>query len=74
MTQIQWHYLESMIGSMTPDDKSRLVTMLTAPVPADTKLADDPWIGSMADESDLLDEVMEGVYRARETHPLRVVD
>lgn len=36
--------------------------------------APDSIIGCMADESDLLDQVMESVYKARETHPLRVTE
>lgn len=33
--------------------------------------ADDPFIGCMADESELLDEIMEGIYHDRENLPLR---
>jgi hypothetical protein len=74
MTQIQWQQLESMIGAMTPEERQRLATILTSPTPAASDKGDDPWIGAMADDAELLDQVMEGVYRARETHPLRIAD
>jgi hypothetical protein len=35
---------------------------------------DDPIIGCMADESDLLDEIMEGVYHDRENLPFRAAE
>jgi hypothetical protein len=114
MTQHEWQYLESVIGAMTPEDKQRLVLMLSEPTSMEPdehfhkwrqrnlelqrKIAteeqriaelrkdsaatdhsppfeaDDPIIGCMADESDLLDEIMEGIYRDRENLPFRAVE
>jgi hypothetical protein len=74
MTQLQWQYLESMVGAMTSDEKRRLASMISDAAPPRSDPARDPWIGCMADESELLDEIMKSVYLARETHPLRAAD
>jgi hypothetical protein len=74
MTQIQWQYLESIVSTMTSEDKHRLVVMLNAPQHDGAQINGDSWIGCMANEGDLLDAVMKGVYEARENHPLRSTD
>ncbi len=73
MTQVQWQYLETVLADMTAEDKQRLASMLTKPPVAETT-AQDPLIGALADEPELLDQIMESVYHARETHPLRASD
>ncbi len=73
MTQLQWQTLESMLAEMTADDKQRLASMLVA-APAVDAPGDDPLLGAMADEPELLDRVMESVYAARETRLWRAPD
>jgi hypothetical protein len=56
-------------------EEARIARIRNGQVTADDMpVAPGSMIGCMADESDLLDQVMESVYRARETHPLRVTE
>lgn len=74
MTQIQWQQLEAAVAGMTEQEKQRLASMLT-PVNANgLPSPSNPSLGLFADEPELVDEIMEGVYIARETHPFRAGD
>ncbi len=71
MTQIQWQQLEATVAGMTEAEKQRLASVLSRPDKATAPTDRDPSIGLFADEPELIDEIMEGVYLARETHLLR---
>ena len=71
MTQLQWQQIEIAVASMTEAERERLA-LLIGKAPASSPPVES--LGLFADEPELLDEVMEGVYAAREKHPLRVVD
>lgn len=73
MTQIQWQQLESILSGMTADEKDQLSAMLASTPTVEASNA-DPLLGAMADEPELLDRVMDGVYKDRETRPWRVRD
>jgi hypothetical protein len=72
MTDLEWKMLEETLAHMTPDEKARLLALVKSSLsekPASTK---DPLLGLMADEPELVDEVVEAAYAARERHPLRL--
>ena len=69
MTQIQWEQLEAIVARMTDAEKEKLAGLLTV-VKTPSPLS-NPILGLFADEPELIDEIMEGVYVARETHPFR---
>jgi hypothetical protein len=73
MTQIQWQQLEATVAQMTDAEKQRLTGLLAKSkrAPANEKEKPDPVIGLFADEPELMEKVIELVYRDRETAPLR---
>lgn len=71
MTQIQWQQLEATVAEMTDDEKRRLAAMLADAASCQSSSSDNPSLGLFADDPDLLDEIMDGVYIARENHPFR---
>jgi hypothetical protein len=74
MTQIQWQQLEATFAGMTEAEKQRLAGLLTPAAANALPSSSNPSLGLFADEPELIDEIMEGVYLARETHPLRTRD
>ena len=73
MTQIQWQQLEATVAQMTDAEKQRLTGLLEKSV-ISSKIENekhDPVIGLFADEPELMEKVIELVYRDRETAPLR---
>lgn len=70
MTQIQWQQLEATVSQMTDAEKQRLAKLLEAP-PADHEAPHNPSLGLFADEPELIDELMAGVYHDRENYRLR---
>jgi len=73
MTQIEWQQLEATVQQMTDAEKQRLAKLLEAPN-AISELPHNPSLGLFADEPELIDEIMAGVYRDRETYRLRTGD
>lgn len=70
MTQIEWQELEAAVSQMTDADRQKLASFL-ASADSRVKPSSNPSLGLFADEPELIDEIMESVYIARETHPLR---
>jgi hypothetical protein len=70
MTQIEWQQLEAAVAKMTEAERSKLANLLVRP-PAPAADAPNPSLGLFADDPDLIDELLEGVYAARENHPWR---
>jgi hypothetical protein len=56
---------------MTLEEKQRLARLLESKRSTATTSADNPSLGLFADEPELIDEIMKGVYEARESYPLR---
>ncbi len=71
MTTLQWKQLEETVVQMTSEEKERLVALLNRPPANESIPAADPLLGLMADESELMDQVVEEAHAARELHPLR---
>jgi hypothetical protein len=73
MTQIQWQQLEATVAQMTDAEKQRLTSLLEKSVISlkSEKEKPDPVIGLFADEPELMEKVIELVYRDRETAPFR---
>jgi hypothetical protein len=71
MTQLEWQQLEAAVAKMTDAEKQRLATLLMQPEKEQATGGRDPIIGSFADESDLIEFVIEQTNLARETHPFR---
>ena len=71
MTELEWQKLEETLSRLSPAEKVRLLALVNTSLsgPA-TK---DPLLGLMADEPELVDEVVDGAYAAREQHPLRLL-
>jgi hypothetical protein len=83
MTQVQWQYLESMIGDMSAADRDRLATMLSqAKTSEPASASSDPAsqrgvnrsLGLFSDDPELVDELMRIVNFNREHQPLRTSD
>lgn len=72
MTQTEWIQLESTIARMSDEEKARLSRLLDPQKPASPTSRRNRSLGLFADEPALIDEIMEGVYHAREHHPLRI--
>ena len=72
MTQLQWQQLQAVIAGMNEAERERLAGMLSHTLTTSDSLhPENPSLGLFADEPELIDEIMEGVYRAREQHPFR---
>jgi hypothetical protein len=73
MTQIQWQQLEATVAQMTDAEKQRLAKLLEA-APMEPEAPHNPSLGLFADEPELIDEIMAGVYHDRENYRLRTGD
>ncbi|QDT76000.1 hypothetical protein [Lacipirellula limnantheis] len=73
MTQIQWQQLEATVQQMSDAEKQRLAKLLEAPA-ALPETPHNPSLGLFADEPELIDEMMAGVYHDRENYRLRTGD
>jgi hypothetical protein len=71
MTQQQWRQFEQAIAEMTDDEKSRLLEMVRCALSQSPSASDDPVLGMMADEPQLVDQIIESTYASREKDPLR---
>ena len=72
MTQLEWQKLEETLAHMTPDEKVRLVALVNSSLSGETTPTKDPLLGLMADEPELVDDVVQAAYAARENHALRL--
>lgn len=72
MTDLEWRKLEKALAHMTPAEKRRLLALVSSSLSAEAAPAKDPLLGLMADEAELIDEIIESAYAARERHPLRL--
>ena len=70
MTQIEWQQLEATVAQMTDAEKQRLVKLLEV-APAQPEAPHNPSLGLFADEPELMEKVIELIYRDRETVPFR---
>ena len=73
MTQIEWQQLEATVQHMTAAEKQRLAKLLNAPA-ASHETTHNPSLGLFADEPELIDEILAGVYHDRENYRLRTGD
>ena len=73
MTQIEWQQLEATVRQMTEAEKQRLAGLLAAPTPP-SEAPQNPSLGLFADEPELIDEIMAGVYHDRQNYRLRTGD
>jgi hypothetical protein len=71
MTQLEWQQLEAAVANMTDEEKQKLASLLA---PTLVKGSPSPSFGLFADEPELIDEIMAGVYHDRENQPLRSQD
>jgi hypothetical protein len=71
MTQIEWQQLERTVLNLSAAEKQQLRVLLDQSLAEQTNAA-DPLLGLMADDADLIDQVVEGAYMARERDPLRI--
>lgn len=71
MTQLEWQQLEAIVAQMTDAEKQRLAKLLEAD-PAEPERSGNPSLGLFADEPELMEKVIELIYRDRETVPFRV--
>jgi hypothetical protein len=72
MTQLEWQKLEETLAHMTPDEKVRLLALVNSSLSVEATATKDPLFGLMADEPELVDDVVQAAYAAREHHPLRL--
>lgn len=70
MTQIEWQQLEATVARMTDAEKQRLAALIEEPTSRKIR-SKNPSLGLFADAPELIDEIMRGVYDARENSPLR---
>jgi hypothetical protein len=73
MTQIEWQQLEATVLHMSDAEKQRLAKLLESPS-ASPETPQNPSLGLFADEPELIDEIMAGVYHDRENYRLRTGD
>ena len=71
MTHLEWQKLEETLAQMTPEEKARLVALIKSSLSGQETAGKDPLLGLMADEPELVDQMVEAAYAAREHHPLR---
>lgn len=71
MTHLEWQKLEETLAHMTPEEKVRLLTLVTSSLSGETTPVKDPVLGLMADEPELVDDMVQAAYAAREHDPLR---
>jgi len=71
MTALQWKQLQETVAQMTSEEKERLAALLHRRPADESAPATDPLLGLMADESELVDQVVKEAHTARELHPLR---
>jgi hypothetical protein len=69
MTNLEWQQLAETVSRMTAVERERLLALVAQqPAPGGAKRI----LGLMAEDTDLLDEVVAGAFSARERQPLRV--
>lgn len=73
MTQTEWQQLEETVHRLSPAEKARLKALLDQSLDSQRK-TEDPLLGLMADEPELVDSVLESAMLARERDPLRISD
>lgn len=73
MTQTQWQQLEATVAQMTDAERQRLTSLLEkSAISSKSEMEKpDPVIGLFADQPELMEKVIELVYRDRETAPFR---
>jgi hypothetical protein len=71
MNPLDWQSLESTVAGMSPLEKSRLAEMIELSAQPSVPQQGDPLLGLMAEDSLLLDCVMDDVYATRQDAPLR---
>ncbi|MCC6493655.1 MAG: hypothetical protein IT424_11620 [Pirellulales bacterium] len=74
MTQVQWQQLEAVVAAMDDAERQKLARMLHKRPDLQALDPSNPSLGLFADEPELIDEILEGVYEARQNHPLRAVE
>jgi hypothetical protein len=72
MTKLEWQKLEETVTQMTVQEKRRLLAIVNSALTNVEVPADDPLLGSMANEPDLVDQVVEFTLNARGHNPLRL--
>jgi len=72
MTDLEWKKLEETLAHMSPEEKVRLLELVNSSLSERPASAKDPLLGLMADEPELVDQVVVTAYAARESHPLRL--
>lgn len=70
MTPSEWQQLEATIAQMTNAEKQRLAKLLEA-APTEPEVPHNPSLGLFADEPELMEKVIELIYRDRNTVQLR---
>jgi hypothetical protein len=58
-----------MMAQMTPRERDRLAALLNRQNANEPTSALDPLLGLMADDSELMDQVVKEALKAREQHP-----
>lgn len=71
MTQIEWQQLEATVAGMTDAEKQRLVALASASTDKKKGPSKDSIIGLFADESELIEQIIQETYRSRESSPFR---
>ena len=74
MMKLEWKKLEATVAQMTPEEKARLLALVNASPTGEPTPTKDRLLGLMADEPELVDDVVHAAYSAREHHPLRLPD
>jgi hypothetical protein len=69
---LEWRQFEIALAQMTPTEKRRLLTLVNSSLSTESPRANDPLWGLMADECDLVDQIVESTYAARERDSLRL--
>jgi hypothetical protein len=72
MTHLEWQKLEETLAHVTPEEKVRLLTLVNSSLSGEITPTKDPLLGHMADEPELVDDLVQAAYAAREHHPLRL--
>lgn len=74
MMKLEWEKLEATVAQMTAGEKARLLALVNASPTGESTPTKDRLLGLMADEPELVDDVVHAAYSAREHHPLRLPD
>ncbi len=71
MTQLQWQQLEATVAGMSDAEKQRLVALVSTNAIDKPRPSNDSIIGLFADESELIEQIIQETYRLRATSPFR---